>query len=281
MNRRGQSLVEFALVALALYLILAAILTFGHALYVAQNIQSTADVLAREISRVPLPAGTESLQAALDILARDDMPLIELEMITARQDFRNNVYNEDLLIFNPSDVPSGVSLRRHIETEWPIVNQMLSVVMINDGTTFRYPGVVKDPPGKPPGHYIARTLDLENFDWIPIIEEVGAEVSASSFSVSSPQRGLVALRINYPFQAAAMSAMEPVEEWGEPNAGRYIEVDPSEFDEEAPEVLFAPKELYGGEYGLGRQYAWGRQVRPYRRVLTGQAVYRREVFSGP
>jgi hypothetical protein len=54
--RRGQSLVEFALVALVVYLLLAAILTFGHALYVAQGLQQAADLAAREISRTPLPA---------------------------------------------------------------------------------------------------------------------------------------------------------------------------------------------------------------------------------
>jgi Flp pilus assembly protein TadG len=40
--RSGQSLVEFAVVALVLYMLLAAILTFGHALYVAQGLRRFA-----------------------------------------------------------------------------------------------------------------------------------------------------------------------------------------------------------------------------------------------
>jgi Flp pilus assembly protein TadG len=44
------------LVALVVYLLLAAILTFGHALYVAQGLQQAADLAAREIARTPLPA---------------------------------------------------------------------------------------------------------------------------------------------------------------------------------------------------------------------------------
>ena len=63
--RRGQSLVEFAVVALVVYMLLAAILTFGHALYVAQGLQTAADLAAREISRTPLPA-TSTFDDALD-----------------------------------------------------------------------------------------------------------------------------------------------------------------------------------------------------------------------
>ncbi|MEZ6090001.1 MAG: pilus assembly protein [Pirellulaceae bacterium] len=43
-SRSGQSLVEFAVVALVLYMLLAAILTFGHALYVAQGLQGAVDL---------------------------------------------------------------------------------------------------------------------------------------------------------------------------------------------------------------------------------------------
>ena len=41
---------------LAVYLLLAAILTFGQWLYSAQGLQQAVDVAAREISRTPLPA---------------------------------------------------------------------------------------------------------------------------------------------------------------------------------------------------------------------------------
>ena len=58
--RRGQSLVEFAVVALVIYMLLAAILTFGHLLYVAQGLQQAADLAAREISRTPLSADESS-----------------------------------------------------------------------------------------------------------------------------------------------------------------------------------------------------------------------------
>ena len=52
----GQALVEFAVVSLVVYMLLAAILTFGQILYCAQTLQQAADVAAREISRTPLLA---------------------------------------------------------------------------------------------------------------------------------------------------------------------------------------------------------------------------------
>ena len=42
--------------------------------------------------------------------------------------------------------------------------------------------------------------------------------------------------------------------------------------------------VYSGPYGLGGLYMGGVRVRPFRRVMTAQALFRREVFaeqSGP
>lgn len=72
--RPGQALVEFAVVALVMYLLLAAILTFGHALYVAQGLQTAADLAAREISRTPLPADATFEEALDDDDVRETRP---------------------------------------------------------------------------------------------------------------------------------------------------------------------------------------------------------------
>ena len=50
-GRRGSVLVEFALIALILYLILAATIEFGRALMAAQLLQQAADIAAREVVR--------------------------------------------------------------------------------------------------------------------------------------------------------------------------------------------------------------------------------------
>ena len=65
-KRRGQALVEFAIVCLAVYLLLAAILTFGQWLYSAQGLQQAVDVAAREISRTPLPAAQITTEASAE-----------------------------------------------------------------------------------------------------------------------------------------------------------------------------------------------------------------------
>src|SRR4051794_12755582 len=53
--RRGEVLVEFAFIAVVLYLLLAGIIEFGRALFAAQVLQQAADSAARELSRTPLP----------------------------------------------------------------------------------------------------------------------------------------------------------------------------------------------------------------------------------
>jgi hypothetical protein len=39
--------------------------------------------------------------------------------------------------------------------------------------------------------------------------------------------------------------------------------------------------LSSGPKGRGQQYAWLKTVRPFRKVLSGQAVFRRELFTAP
>ena len=52
-GRCGSVLVEFALIALILYLILAATIEFGRALMAAQLLQQAADIAAREVRGRP------------------------------------------------------------------------------------------------------------------------------------------------------------------------------------------------------------------------------------
>ena len=47
--------------SLVLYMLIAAVLTFGQAIYSAQSVQQAADSIAREISRTPLPAVPDTL----------------------------------------------------------------------------------------------------------------------------------------------------------------------------------------------------------------------------
>lgn len=289
-NRSGQSLVEFAVVALVLYMLLAAILTFGHALYVAQGLQSAADLAAREISRTPLPAVT-TFETVMSDGSLDD------------------VYQDDFLVFD-LDSLAGQSFFEDIVPSWPPVNQQLATVMIVDRPDFdgdsnpdanliRYPGALLSEPSTPTGYTVGIPLvtgrnasGTETIRWVQVVEEIENDANPDPFSVDSPQQGIVALRINYPFQSASMSSFQPnVAGPFEPTVGnRNVATDDDVNETNAgdrPGDLIAQPLVagdtyagtYGGQYGLGVQGAFGQEVRPFRRVISAQAIYRREVFQ--
>ena len=323
--RRGQALVEFSLVALVLYLMLAAILTFGHALYVAQTLQSSADVAAREISRTGLDAN------------------ITFEDALAEDAVRSSIFDDAWLVIDLAEFYTanpGGNVFSDLVPQMPVLNQQLALVMIvdrpdtdGDGTAdewlLRYPGALLErqtdaspPPGNqyPAGVAVGYTVGIplvssraadgtETIEWVPVVEEIDDDDPASPdpFQISHDQRGLVALRINYPFQSASMSSFRPNPAGqfeptvGSPNAASGVTPiaapDGTNFTDAGltqtlpnGEVVYSG--TYGGRYGLGAQGALGspalvgvdgngnpRPVRPFRRLITSQAIYRREIFN--
>jgi hypothetical protein len=293
----GQSLVEFALVALVVYLLLAAILTFGHALYVAQGLQQAADLGAREIARTPLPAeATFEEVFANGSLARDGA----------------NIYSEDYLVFDLDTLGPNQSFFQDVVPTWPLLNQQLAALMIVHSSIpgqrlLRYPGALLTSDTTPSGFTVGIPLvvgrdaaGVEFIRWIPVVEEIESNADPDPFPLSSNRRGIVALRINYPFQSASMSSfrsnpagsVEPTIAF--PNTaddGAVTVVDGSEppggLLDAAPLIVDGKYTgTYGGAFGLGAQGALGsepltggRPVRPYRRVISAQAIYRREIFE--
>jgi len=321
-SRQGQALVEFALIALVLYMLLAGILTFGHMLYVAQGLQSAADLAAREISRTPLPAMINNSGETRSYRFDDAMQSKEV---------RTRIFDEAYLVIDLDDfyknfeTPNGEepNVFRHLIPLMPLVNQQLTTMMIVERPDFdgdgipdawllRYPGALlrRNTPILPPddndyGSWVetnytvgiplvsTRTADgFETISWERVVEEVGDN---NAFGIDSVHQGVVALRINYPFQSASMSSFRPNPDGPfEPTIGLVNEAN----DEAVAEENAAPGDpldtplisnpengpriyagTYGGNYGLGAQGAFGKTVRPYRRIITGQAIYRREIFS--
>jgi len=107
-------------------------------------------------------------------------------------------------------------------------------------------------------------------------------------------------RIIYDVQWASVSSVRPSADGPcEPNIGNpnvaddsgVVEVNPG--DRPGDSLTTAPLSdgeifagTYGGRYGLGAQGALGsaaltggRPVRPFRRVISAQAIFRREVFE--
>lgn len=303
--RRGSVLVEFALIALVLYIILAAILEFGRAIFAAQVLQQAADVAAREISRTPLPP-----TATLDQVLYSSDP--EFAGV------RRRIFNYDLLAIDLDQIPANTTLDDHIAT-FPIVNQQLRSVMIYETVDGRrllhYPGVLpsdqsvpadedetpgsSDPPdqGEPPRPIAMVSYENDTAEVIahlPVIEEVKPSGGQGQFSLSSSSSlggGLVALRINYPFQAVTLSGFRRLKSESDPfppNGSRPIVADdvsagtgdgaeePGDAAD-GPDVV--PSQTYSGPDSLGRHYALNQTLRPFRRLLSAQAIYRREIFK--
>jgi hypothetical protein len=284
-NRRGQSLVEFAIVSLVVYMLLAAILTFGQILYSAQTLQQAADVAARELSRTPLPATAD----LMDVLYNN----------TGYDNVRNSVFDQaKLQVDLTTEVPSGQSVLDYVKT-WPIINQMLYPLMIvvqpaaGGDEYLVYPGMVSctDSAGRTVpciAQVESRTSDgAETITWVPVIEEV----TPGAFSVASGQRGLVALRINYPYQSASMSSFQPPANPASPPGppdnpvvpieanDANVTVNSNGYTATGEPLQSATNGIYNGAYGLGQQKAWAKDVRPYRSLISAQAIYRREVFQ--
>lgn len=323
--RHGIALVEFAIVSLVFYILIAGLITFGFLLYAAQGLQTAADVSARELARMPF-AADRRLDELVPFPA-DDLTPRESDMIAS-------VFDEDWLVVDLDDLPAGIDLLRDLVPTWPTLNQQLFPLMIVDSARFeggrrrllRYPGAVVRTDRTADGLTVQIPLiegrdpetGVETIRWVPVVEEILPPSGPGNFpppgtprprdehpfSITSPQRGLVALRINYPFQSPVMSGFRPSPDGPfEPN-GRFVnEADDSGVSESNP--LFGGDTLlsvaggdddmrgpfvfgsegvpatFGGPYGLGTQQAFGRPVRPFRRVLTAQAIYRREVFGPP
>ncbi len=270
-------LVEFALTALLFFLLVTVILDFGRLFFTAQVVQGAVRTGASELARTPLPAGYTFSEAMAD------------PVVKAR------VYDDDLLVVDLEAIPGGLDLEAWVGT-WPVLNQMLRPAMIFDDADgrrlLRYPGALLVDPSRPSGLTVLIPVVVERgaggaetITFVSPVEEIANPdfPGESPFDVTSPvpQRGVVALRINYPWQAAASTGfLGPA-----PNIGSLIEADPANVASTAlPGGVFlrvddgAPGP-YAGPYGLGRQFAFGRQVRPFRKLLSVQALMRREVFE--
>jgi hypothetical protein len=290
-RRRGSVLVEFALIALVLYLILAATLEFGRALFGAQVLQQATDVLAREISRTPLPPAV-TLNDVLNNPAVGDP--------SGR--VKGTVYDPAKLVWSFDDAYAGGLSAAENSASLPIVNRLLLPLMIADDANkvLRYPGLVPDPDN--PGNWMIAMVTYnpvsdgdppfsgseQSITLVPVVEEImapGHKPGDADYATWSPMnlvatnvtpassRGTVGIRINYPFEAAALSATAPITD----PAHRF---DPDfHFIEVPASDAGTTPGLYAGEDGIGVQYAAGRVVRPFRRLISTQAIYRREVFG--
>lgn len=302
--RRGAVLLEFALISLTLYILVAAVFEFGRAIHGAQSVQAAADLAAREIARVPLSPTSTFYEAMQD-------PRFQA------------VYSEDYLVISLSGWSSGQSLIQYLDslpTPLPVVNRTLVPLMFVDtvggNQVLRYPGALVTSQTAPSGLTVKVPLVVsspgvgpETIEWHDVLEPIlpsgvtltTATSTTDPFSVawtdpsgSGLPGGAVAVRLNYPFQAAALSGFKPAgtDVQGNllANAGYPMTADdggvsatnaiPGGGTPVAPDTTTGQYSgTYGGTYGLGEQGALGVEVRPFRSVSSAQAIYRREVYG--
>lgn len=318
-GEHGAALVEFALVSLVLYVLLAGGIELGRLMFAANAVQDAARLAARELAVAPLRAEV-TFEYALTCSPADDPGCLV--------DLRRRVFDPACLVVNMTDPAVSADPEAYFAS-LPVVNRALRGLMITEPerpNLVRYPGALMgDLSGAPcsavgpNGQAGATGLTVgiplvtsrggggETITWVPVLEEIRAEKNCPSrgaFSLAYlsaldecgpleadplANRGLAAVRINYPFQAATLSAFQPapptVTDPLPPNWAGVIDADDSSVLENnaAPGSTLdsgAAAGTYAGPYGLGRQLAFaGRTVRPYRRLVSAQAIHRREVFQ--
>lgn len=316
-RRDGQALVEFAVIAFVLYLFLAATLELGRATFGVQTIQAAADLAAREISRTPL-APDFTLTDALNSEAVCKNIFDERLLVLNLDDYRDRPEDTDDSRLNKlfRRFPVVNQQLRSVMIVDQSVDQSISKLGL-----LRYPGALVTPSPAEPDHPLpddftptpyrvvipqvkAAADGMETIVWRPVVEEIdpGAFSIVPRPEVDPRRQGFVGIRINYPFQAASLVAYRPSPEGPfEPNGANAVLANDAGVTQEndipggraladltpenRPNRLLQP---HGGRFGLGslqagvaRDNLGGQSVRPFRRLLMGQAIYRREVFGPP
>ncbi len=319
-SERGAALVEFALVSLVLYLLLAGTIEFGRLVFGASALQDVARVAARELAVAPLRANVTFEYALSCDPTSDPNCLVDL---------KRRVFDPACLVVDLTD-PAVAADPDGYFAAMPVVNRALRTLMISEPSRpnlLRYPGaLLTDDAGAqcsaagpggaagPTGFTVGipivdNSAGLETITWVPVLQEIRAAQdlncpSRGPFSLiylaaedecgplgadPVPERGMAAVRINYPYQAATLSGFRSspptATDPRPPNMGNVILADDGG-GQQNNEPPGGPVDdggavgPYAGAFGLGRQLTLaGKTVRPFRKLVSAQAIFRREVFE--
>ena len=295
-QRSGQALIEFAFLLPLLVILIGATLSFGLFFFQANTLQQGVDVAAQEISRMPF-APTAELGLG-DLSAANTAVMYD-------SNFQSQIYDEQFLVIHDSEWAAGTTAngdyRAYVDT-LPLLNRLLATVMVRDATfgagVTRFPGaiVANSITGEETvlvpiiGYNADGTETL--VEWVAPVEEIRPGGGQGPFSLTATNSaasfvpGMVALRINYPAQSTTL-----VNRTGD-RGQVIIRADDSSLGGDGDtgsnyslvvgaESGPADTTINSGRYGLGRQAALfeANGIRPYRKVMSVQAIYRREVFQ--
>jgi hypothetical protein len=310
-SRRGGVLLEFAIVALVFYVLFAAVTDMGRATFMASTANDAARLMARELARTPLPANYNFREALGDPRVTGAGDPANPGIYDARYlvvDLDTLADGESLDAFFADKPLVNRALRPLMIFDSPVIDG-------SQKRLYRYPGALlkKTNTEGSTDQYLVAIPIVDNVEtgagsavsqvtgWLPVVQEVRAIPPGmfigpgdSPFDVRSPDGGVAAIRINVPFQSSTTSsyAVDPAEPLAEQELLSVVYADaPPGPVPPAGTVVFGEAELmdagafgnesgaYAGQLGLGKFYALGGEVRPFRRILSGQAVFRREVFG--
>jgi hypothetical protein len=222
-SQRGSVLLEFALISLFFYILLAFTIDMGRMIFTAQVLQEAARVTARELAVTPLPWNMtfdEVFEPPVDCdgIIPDD----------PRCRIRTRVFDPTRLVIDLAAFPDDAALQAYLAS-LPVVNQALRPVMIVEQVTIngeprrfmRYPGALVRgcDADNPDGFtveipFVAHDPDTgaEIISWGHVIEEAGPGLDPFPLDAeagSEQGQGLASVRINYPFQAATLTSYRP------------------------------------------------------------------------
>jgi hypothetical protein len=313
-------LVEFALASLVLYLMLAGAIEFGRLMYDANALQDVARIAARELSVAPVRADATFEYALTCDAVNDPGCFADLrsrifDPACLVVDLDDPAVSADLDGYFAAMPVVNRALRTLMITE-PSRPRLLRYAgaLLIDGSGAACSAIGPNGQAAATGLTVGIPLvesrdavGTETVTWVPVLEEIRAAADINCptrgpFSLiylstldecgpldadPLPDRGLAAVRVNYPYQAATLTGFRSLATDVDPfppNIGAPIVADEGSVQQnnEAPGSTFDDGSVgpYSGPYGLGRQLAFaGRVVRPFRKLISAQAIYRREVVQ--
>ena len=282
-NQRGSVLIEFSLIAVSLSLLIALVVDVARMVFIAQMLQDAARVAARELSLLPLP------------------PTITFDQALQLPQVKDRIFDPADLVIEIDQFENSDKLREFLDG-LPIVNRMLRPLMTFDQMmvegrvrqVLHFPGIVLHNRNHEnqqswsigiPRAGLTENMQGHTFRWTSVLEEMRGnpdDPQTGSFSLqtlsASQPSGLVALRVNYPFQPMFMNWL--------PQSVLPDSTTLSSVDEPYSRLgVLSDVEQQEPETSLNRV---GQRRSPsiikgspedFQGVLSGQAVFRREVFQ--
>jgi len=317
-RRHGQVLVEFAIISMIVCMLLAGMISFGLILFKANVTEQAADVGAQELARMPLNP-VNGITPGNENGYLDDVLYADVTAAgPAYQAVRRQIFDEKYLFLNTADMTTNSLWNESASWPLLNRLLVPAMVFDAELQAYRFPGAVVDNSTTGVRTVLVPLVTgrdaatgVETIEWHHVVEEVkftdgGAAIGQFSVAAVDPASGtfspgVVALRIYTPVQTPMVGFQpNPANVVGEPplsNVEYQIEGndagvtlnDPNGLMQKYTPVVAADSShgnTEGGEYGLGSFYYsttfQGRPatiVRPFRKVVIGQGVYRREVFG--